>query len=442
MGVFRLPKNQQMVQGFPINRSYTKQEADNKFGGGSTSPLTTKGDLYGFSTVDARIPVGADGEVLTADSTNALGVSWQTLSGFVTGATNTTLTLTGTTLGLNLANANTYTGQQTFNTSATVHGVGVITPKIYPASDSTNAVGIYKANGTTQILYTDTTNGRIGIGSAPTDYNLEVYSPASTNIAMKIWTGSSIFGYTLGRNTGTGFLDITGNQGIFSGIHVDQIRSDGAITINGNAVISNWASTLGIGNGTGTPNGTIEIRSSSNSVPNLSMGSGASSNYNFRRNTATGYLEISGVQAQYTGYLFSTGNYTDVFTLIDGVGAVFNEGGDSVLDFRIESDTDANNFFVDASANANGFGTNAPSAKVHIIKTTEQLRVGYDASNYWSTTVGSTGGVTFDAVGSGASFTFSDNIRLTQTVTTETVTSDTTVTININGTDYKLLAKA
>lgn len=77
MGVFRLPKNQQMVQGFPINRSYTKQEADNKFGGGSASPLTTKGDLYGFSTVDARIPVGADGEVLTADSTDPTGVSWQ-----------------------------------------------------------------------------------------------------------------------------------------------------------------------------------------------------------------------------------------------------------------------------------------------------------------------------------------------------------------------------
>lgn len=47
---------------------------------GSTSPLTTKGDLYGFSTVDARIPIGADGEVLTADSTDPLGVSWQTPS--------------------------------------------------------------------------------------------------------------------------------------------------------------------------------------------------------------------------------------------------------------------------------------------------------------------------------------------------------------------------
>jgi hypothetical protein len=46
---------------------------------GFTSPLTTKGDLYGRSaSADARVPVGADGQVLTADSTNADGVSWQT----------------------------------------------------------------------------------------------------------------------------------------------------------------------------------------------------------------------------------------------------------------------------------------------------------------------------------------------------------------------------
>lgn len=46
-------------------------------GGGSTSPLTTKGDLWGFSTVDARLPVAANGKVLTTNSGAALGVSWE-----------------------------------------------------------------------------------------------------------------------------------------------------------------------------------------------------------------------------------------------------------------------------------------------------------------------------------------------------------------------------
>src|SRR6185369_18052044 len=45
---------------------------------GAPSPLTTKGDVWGFSTVDARIPVGADGTVLTADSGQALGLRWAT----------------------------------------------------------------------------------------------------------------------------------------------------------------------------------------------------------------------------------------------------------------------------------------------------------------------------------------------------------------------------
>jgi hypothetical protein len=40
------------------------------------TPLTTKGDLFGFDTADARIPVGTNGHILTADSTEALGVKW------------------------------------------------------------------------------------------------------------------------------------------------------------------------------------------------------------------------------------------------------------------------------------------------------------------------------------------------------------------------------
>jgi hypothetical protein len=49
-------------------------------GGGGSSPLTTKGDVYGFSTVDARLPIGTDAQVLTADSAEALGVKWATPS--------------------------------------------------------------------------------------------------------------------------------------------------------------------------------------------------------------------------------------------------------------------------------------------------------------------------------------------------------------------------
>jgi YD repeat-containing protein len=67
-----------------------------------------------------------------------------------------------------------------------------------------------------------------------------------------------------------------------------------------------------------------------------------------------------------------------------------------------------------------GVGTTAgvtPSAKMHALSTTEQLRLGYDTSNYVSTTVGSTGAVTFNAVGAGSAFTFSDAVTLSSTLT-------------------------
>jgi hypothetical protein len=65
-----------------------------------SSPLTTKGDLWGFSTVDARIPVGADGASLLADSTQALGVRWgtPTSSGVQYNPTSTTYTFTGSSI--------------------------------------------------------------------------------------------------------------------------------------------------------------------------------------------------------------------------------------------------------------------------------------------------------------------------------------------------------
>jgi hypothetical protein len=55
-------------------------------------------------------------------------------------------------------------------------------------------------------------------------------------------------------------------------------------------------------------------------------------------------------------------------------GLVYNEDGAAALDFRMEGDTDINLFFLDASADKIGIGTNAPSYLLHIYgATADQL---------------------------------------------------------------------
>jgi len=49
-------------------------------GGGISSPLTTKGDLFTYDTADARLPIGTDGQILIADSTQSIGLKWGTVS--------------------------------------------------------------------------------------------------------------------------------------------------------------------------------------------------------------------------------------------------------------------------------------------------------------------------------------------------------------------------
>ena len=81
-------------------------------------------------------------------------------------------------------------------------------------------------------------------------------------------------------------------------------------------------------------------------------------------------------------------------------------------------------------------------ARLHVESTTMQIVGAYNSSNYWGATTSSVGTTTFNAVGTTPKFVFSDNIEITQTVTTEALTSDTSVTMVINGTSYRLLAKA
>lgn len=48
-------------------------------GSGTTSPLTTKGDVWGFSGANDRLPVGTDGQAIIADSASSLGIKYSSV---------------------------------------------------------------------------------------------------------------------------------------------------------------------------------------------------------------------------------------------------------------------------------------------------------------------------------------------------------------------------
>ena len=73
-------------------------------------------------------------------------------------------------------------------------------------------------------------------------------------------------------------------------------------------------------------------------------------------------------------------------------------------------------------------GTVTTSAQLAIQSLTQQLSLEYDATNHLAVTVGSTGGVTFNATGTGASFTFSDAVTLSAALTYGGVTLANAVT--------------
>ena len=56
---------------YGTNKNYVESKTSS-----SSSPLTTKGDVYTFSTSGTRLPVGTNGYVLSADSSEATGLKW------------------------------------------------------------------------------------------------------------------------------------------------------------------------------------------------------------------------------------------------------------------------------------------------------------------------------------------------------------------------------
>lgn len=169
---------------------------------GALSPLTTKGDVLTYSTVNARLPVGADGLVLTTDSTQTTGLKWSTASaGTVTSVALTVpafLSVAGSpvtssgTLAVSLSGtalpvANGGTGSTTAFTQGSVVFAG--------------ASGTYTQDNAN--FFWDATNHRLAIGNASATTPLQVGSTGGTGVITAFCYNTGTTSGTNSQGTGT-----------------------------------------------------------------------------------------------------------------------------------------------------------------------------------------------------------------------------------------------
>lgn len=120
----------------------------NKTGKGGSSPLTTKGDIYTFGTSDCRLPVGANGTIVMADSAQTCGVKFASPgagSGNVTSInadTTAAVTLTAGTAGTDFAIVDNAAGDHLFNIpSASATARGLVTTGAQVVAGAKNLTG-------------------------------------------------------------------------------------------------------------------------------------------------------------------------------------------------------------------------------------------------------------------------------------------------------------
>jgi hypothetical protein len=162
---------------------------------GALSPLTTKGDILAYGTANARLAVGTNGQVLTADSTQALGVKWGPQTG---GTPSTSMIMVDTSNGYGSSDTrtviftnvtNTAGSDITLSQSATTGWTFTINTKGMYAisySQTLQSQGVFgislNANGSTDI---DSLAAGVRLSSAHTPNS----GISGTRIGFVGWTG-------------------------------------------------------------------------------------------------------------------------------------------------------------------------------------------------------------------------------------------------------------
>lgn len=270
---------------------------------------------------------------------------------------------------------------------------GIIGPAWKPASDSTTALQLQNAAGTT-VVTVDTQNKYLIL---PRDAALIIGNyPAQPFV---LFTTSSTE-----ATLGAAGVPMTLTSGYNSVITL----SNGAAGYDAGKVYVPWGN-LAIG--TDAPASKIHAlltSAATNAVSTLltlghdtsgtaAAGFGAGIAIQLESST-TAAQDAAAIQASWSDATHATrtaklalssvrsGTLYELAAFSGAEGVVLNETGESWADFRVEGDTATHLLFVDASADAVGIGTSAPGSRLHVSQTTgdagirEVVRVAHNSS--------------------------------------------------------------
>jgi hypothetical protein len=221
------------------------------------------------------------------------------------------------------------------------------------ASDSTTAMQFLDADGGTPIMNIDATNERIGINMNNPQASFSVNQDAifnesggdydfrieGDNLASLFFVDASMDRIGIGTNSPDARLDVY-SVGAEDGIFIDNNATDGdpilAFQLSGTSQF-----TMGVDDGDATCIDCFKLYSGNKVSDTSEFIMTAAGNIGLGTNDPQAKLSVDGA-------------------------AIFNDFGSSIWDFRIESDTNPNMFFVDASANGVGIGTDTPYADFEV----------------------------------------------------------------------------
>jgi len=298
----------------------TKKYVDDN---GGASPLTTKGDLFGYSTLDARLPVGTNDQVLTADSGETLGVKWADAGG-------------ASYWDRDAINGYIYPATLTDNV-----GIGITTP-----AQKLDVAGKIALNGT-QVAYMPTAYiGTLILG----DGGGRLDTGANYNTFVGIGAGDS--NTTGERNTADGYQSLysntTGRYNTANGMYSLRSNTTGERnTANGNNSL--YSNTTGRYN---TANGYDSLRSNTTGTRNTANGA-----YSLRSNTTGSYNTANGAYSLYfntTGIQNTANGYASLYSNTTGnynFGLGFNAGR-FIADGVTANETGTYNTFIGTNTKA------------------------------------------------------------------------------------------